>query len=370
LTLWLGPLAGPYAAAAMAARPAMAKDVALATAHRAGLDLLVRVVVLGAAAGLLWLRRAPRRWGRLSAAALPMVLAFDLGSLMLPILSRSTGPRDVLYATPMPELARMGAADPHARVLSARPPAANAPGRAGLEPQAEFFINDWIRWRARALGGGHSAAPAVWRAAPDLLSSYPALCALGVVYMSTAPGAAPDSTLFRKVRETGDEAVYRLTGALSRLYAVPRVVSAGNDVATVGHMASASFAPHEVALAADPGAAGDYPGSSRCALRWVEDEPDRVAFDVEAEDRAFVVLADTYFPGWEARVDDRPAPLLRVNQVARGVAVPAGRHRVTMRYAPEGWAGTVPVTRAAMVLWIAGAVTLGAWRTRRKFLGL
>ena len=144
------------------------------------------------------------------------------------------------------------------------------------------------------------------------------------------------------------------------------VVATGNHVATVALMTSERFAPREAAVAADAAAAGGYPGSSRCDLRWAEDEPDRVAFDVDAPDRAFVVLADTFFPGWEARVDDSPVPIHRVNQVARGIAVPAGRHRVTMRYLPEGWSASVPVTRAAMILWLALSLALAAWSARRR----
>jgi hypothetical protein len=363
LALWRGPLAEAYAAAALAARPAMAKAVALATAHRAGLDLILRVALLLAAAALFAFRA---RWRGMAAAALPLVLVADLGSVLRPILARSAGPATLLSSTPMPELAKIGAAESHVRVASARPPVANAPGRAGLEPQAEFLINDWIRWRARALGGGHSAAPSVWRAGGELLRSYSALAALGVVYVSLPPQAGFDPALFEKVRETGDEVVCRLRGALGRLYAVPQVIATGNDVATVQLMTAPTFDPRATAVSGETGAAGDYPGSRACALRWIEDDPDHVSFEVEAPDRAFVVLADTFFPGWTARVDDLPAPLHRVNQLARGVAVPSGHHRVTLRYVPEGWSASVPVTRAAMLLWLAAALALAVWRVRAR----
>jgi uncharacterized membrane protein YfhO len=46
------------------------------------------------------------------------------------------------------------------------------------------------------------------------------------------------------------------------------------------------------------------------------------------------VLVDSYDPGWRADVDGRPAAVERANVAFRGVAVPAGRHRVTLRYRP------------------------------------
>jgi hypothetical protein len=94
-------------------------------------------------------------------------------------------------------------------------------------------------------------------------------------------------------------------------------------------------------------------------LSWLEDDPDRVALACEAPDRAFVVLADTWFPGWSASVDGAPAAIYRVNQLARGVAVPPGRHRLEMRYEPVGWSAATRGTRGTLGTWLALAI--GAW---------
>jgi hypothetical protein len=68
--------------------------------------------------------------------------------------------------------------------------------------------------------------------------------------------------------------------------------------------------------------------------RIAEDRPERVAADITTETAGILVLADLFFPGWTARVDDRPAPLLRADGFFRAVAVPAGAHRVEFRYRP------------------------------------
>jgi uncharacterized membrane protein YfhO len=47
-----------------------------------------------------------------------------------------------------------------------------------------------------------------------------------------------------------------------------------------------------------------------------------------------VVLSDTYYPGWRARVDHQSAEIYEVNGAMRGVAVPRGTHTITMRYRP------------------------------------
>ena len=48
----------------------------------------------------------------------------------------------------------------------------------------------------------------------------------------------------------------------------------------------------------------------------------------------FLVVSDALAPGWTARLDGKPAPLLRADLAFRAVPVPAGRHRVEMHYNP------------------------------------
>ena len=48
-----------------------------------------------------------------------------------------------------------------------------------------------------------------------------------------------------------------------------------------------------------------------------------------------VVLTDAWFPGWQATLDGSPVRLRRANFALRGVVVPAGEHRIEMRYRPR-----------------------------------
>lgn len=62
--------------------------------------------------------------------------------------------------------------------------------------------------------------------------------------------------------------------------------------------------------------------------------PERVEIDVHAEAAGLLVLSDTYYPGWTARLGDETLPIVRTNGLFRGVRVPAGEHRVIFEYAP------------------------------------
>ena len=78
-----------------------------------------------------------------------------------------------------------------------------------------------------------------------------------------------------------------------------------------------------------------------------------------------VVLSDTYFPGWRARVDGKAAQIYEVNGAMRGVMVPGGLHTLTMRYRPASviWGGLLTLVG------ILGAVGLATARDIRSLPG-
>jgi hypothetical protein len=74
-------------------------------------------------------------------------------------------------------------------------------------------------------------------------------------------------------------------------------------------------------------------------------EQTRLAWDVETFGRSFLILADSFFPGWTATVDGRPVPIYAVYGCVRGISIEnTGRHHVEFRFAPpalySGLAGT------------------------------
>ena len=108
-----------------------------------------------------------------------------------------------------------------------------------------------------------------------------------------------------------------------------------------------------------PGAAG--------GARIVEDEPERVAIEADANRRALLVLADVHYPGWKAEVDGEEVPIERVDYLLRGVALPAGRHTVEFRYEPLSWRiGWITSLAALLVLLGVVARQYGQSPERRR----
>ncbi len=52
---------------------------------------------------------------------------------------------------------------------------------------------------------------------------------------------------------------------------------------------------------------------------------------------AWLVLTDTYYPGWRATVNDRAVPVAVANYAFRAVPVPAGASTVVFSYEPTSY---------------------------------
>lgn len=99
------------------------------------------------------------------------------------------------------------------------------------------------------------------------------------------------------------------------------------------------------------------------SVRIIRYEPNRLQLDTKAATPAVLIVSEMFYPGWEATVDEQPAKILLTDYLLRGVALPAGQHRVEMRYrAPAARNGAVISGLALLSLL---AIGIYARRTRR-----
>jgi hypothetical protein len=79
---------------------------------------------------------------------------------------------------------------------------------------------------------------------------------------------------------------------------------------------------------------------------------EKVKIDAEAEQDGWLMLLDTFYPGWTAEVDGRPAGISRANGFFRAVKLPAGKHEVTFIYRPRAFYWALPVSAAGLLVWV------------------
>jgi hypothetical protein len=111
-----------------------------------------------------------------------------------------------------------------------------------------------------------------------------------------------------------------------RYYFADEVVQIHGKREFVDQLASAKHSIR-AAFVSQPGFA-----PARGSVRGVREDANSATIDVEASGRAFLVMSVTPHKYWRVTIDGREASSVVTNLGYQGVVVPAGRHRVAMRY--------------------------------------
>ena len=80
---------------------------------------------------------------------------------------------------------------------------------------------------------------------------------------------------------------------------------------------------------------GDCDSQANAEIRVIAERPDRLTLEVQSDAPGWVLLSDTWYPGWQARLDGTPTALYRAQYLFRAVAAPAGKHRIDIFYTSE-----------------------------------
>ena len=138
----------------------------------------------------------------------------------------------------------------------------------------------------------------------------------------------------------GRPLLYENKNALPRAWFVGVVKSVTSWEQAMQVMDEAEFEPKKMAVV--EGQEMEFMGSwvhgvHEAANSWTGDfdvRPNHLALQCFTSQPSFLVLSESWFPGWLATLDGQPQPLWRTDGVLRGMSVPEGKHKVTMTYAP------------------------------------
>jgi len=181
----------------------------------------------------------------------------------------------------------------------------------------------------------------------------PLLEALGVRYLVTRREVGDGWVQ----TQSGETPIYENTEALPRAYVVSDFrVGPDEDFAQL--LAGGSPELRRVALLASgepslPTARTGAPPPDATA-GFITDAPDEVVVEAMLQEPGLLVLMDSYYPGWKARIYETEVPIARANYGFRAVALPPGKHVVTFRYEPASF-------RVGLFISLAALALLAAW---------
>jgi hypothetical protein len=331
-----------------------------------GEELTEATVRTAALATLAWViaRRASRadelgRRRRL-AAALPALAILDLMGAHahdVPLVDPSywtTPPASADWLKARPDLVRIWGV---ARFHSGEPGFASEPGAVDF-----FGVRDCLAWSLPPVWGLRSTAgetPIIPirrlrftdHAGPERFDLE------GMSYFLTG---SRGTTLFGNPRaKLGRAYVFHNAGALPRARLVGRPVYSGGEAESVRALKALGLRSRDQVVVEDPDRPLPTGAIVEGTARIVREIPERIEVATDSAGPAYLVLADTFDPGWTAMVDGRPAPIRPAYVAFRAVFLPPGRHEVTFTYRPAGFLLGLGLSLAALACWLALVVWPG-----------
>jgi Bacterial membrane protein YfhO len=143
--------------------------------------------------------------------------------------------------------------------------------------------------------------------------------------------------------------------ALPRAYLVSRMRVPEEDGHLINTYYKESFDPlKEVLLNEEV----EFKESDRFkgTVEQVNYRPNRVTVKTSQEGNGFLVLMDSYFPGWTVKVDGQERPILQANHFYRAVQLSPGRHTLEFHYVPEGLNAGLMVSGFSLFLIVVGSL--------------
>jgi hypothetical protein len=167
-----------------------------------------------------------------------------------------------------------------------------------------------------------------------------------------------DQTL---IYRTNEVAVFENHDTLPRAFLV-HDARVADDEATLKEMTRDDFEPLQTLILASgtPLRNGDAQSTDE-SVRVLDYQPERVILSVQASAEAYLLLADSWSPGWIARVDGVETPIQRADLIFRAVRVSTGAHQVEFEYKPVSLYVGAAVSVIALVI-------LGVVVTLRKIV--
>ncbi|HYY56941.1 MAG TPA: YfhO family protein, partial [Pyrinomonadaceae bacterium] len=154
-----------------------------------------------------------------------------------------------------------------------------------------------------------------------------------------------DSARWRLVEESSESRAYENLRALPRVWLASEVLRVAPEEAMKAVKTSrlADGRPFDPARTALVEEALDFARQEREADSSASSAEVAYLSDTVMEVRtssaspAFLVTADPYYPGWQAKIDGQPARLFSADYALRGVVLPAGSHLVRFEFKPRSY---------------------------------
>ena len=146
--------------------------------------------------------------------------------------------------------------------------------------------------------------------------------------------------------------LYRNPGVLPRAFLVGNAETVADAAEAAMRLQDPQFDPAQQVVLEHTTALPSFAMPQTSSVDIVSYEPERVRIHVDTDGPAWLLLTDTYYPGWQATINGEEAPIYAADLLFRAVAIPPGSSTVEFTYQPASWRWGVRISLAALFIWL------------------
>ena len=124
------------------------------------------------------------------------------------------------------------------------------------------------------------------------------------------------------------------------------------------------FDPYRIALIENDQELETAPGEGSGKVSLEVGSNGSMVIRTESDNDGFLVIGDTWYPGWVAKVSGEETPILRVNLGMRGIAVSAGSHTIELYFRPLSFYLGIALSLLGLLLVLV--VAIGPYHGKRS----
>lgn len=160
------------------------------------------------------------------------------------------------------------------------------------------------------------------------------LSLLNVKYVISPKAFKADG--YNIVRKSEKVNIYENKNVLPRAFLAEKAVVIKDEKKILEKMKTKDFKPEKEVILEEDFVDMQRPESigHRAAVNILKYDPGEVVIEADTNAPRFLVLSDTYYPGWKASVDEKPSKIYRADYILRSVYLEPGKHIVKFTYNP------------------------------------
>ncbi len=251
------------------------------------------------------------------------------------------------------------------RILTVEEPLLNRGMIYGIGNVAGSDVNS-IRWYNEFINFSQGKPPGGMQTVMLLRRFSPTLNLLNLKYLLLPSHWKVEEPRFILAFSDSEVSIYRNKDFLPRAYVVHRTKTISDRESIFREIGRATFNPRNYVILEDssvPALVTGFSGGKEALPQIMEYSPNRVTLKATLLEKGYLVLADTYYPGWRVYVDGREQEIYKANYIQRAVYLEPGEHTIEFVYFPHSFRIGLMLSLFTLIILVSSAIF---WHFKRR----